>query len=461
MRSQKPRHETLGYTALSFLLTLFLIFFYIQNAFAAETYSLEDLYKIALERSERIKISEEDLFIAEMGKDKAMAALLPKLSAFWNYTDYTNDKYSSSGSVIQPNNSASWGLRLDQSFTLSGREVAGLGISKENIQRNRYDLHAVKEEYLLGVSVSYYEVLRAKKALDIAKANVVRLTKHRDAANIRLKVGEVTKTALLRAEAELSGAQSEEIKAKNALELAMAVLARLAGISRGYDIKETVDSRQHSVNSKGIEPLESLKQTALSERAELKSLGLQKKIGEEQVKYTRGSYWPTLSIEGVYQKKDEYPAISTLNKESAYGGIKISIPIFEGGLRAAEVKEAEAKFRQAALIYEDKKKTIYIEVENAYLDLITQKGITEKFEAQTAYATDNYKAVSKQFEFGLANSIDVMDANTLLVTAERQLSDARYNYQLSLLRLKRSAGMLLKTVNSTRPAVVTQKIEDK
>ena len=44
--------------------------------------------------------------------------------------------------------------------------------------------------------------------------NVGRLTKHRDAASVRLKVGEVTKTALLRAEAELSGAQSEEIKAK-------------------------------------------------------------------------------------------------------------------------------------------------------------------------------------------------------------------------------------------------------
>ncbi|HBR22043.1 MAG TPA: hypothetical protein DD713_05675 [Nitrospiraceae bacterium] len=443
-----------------FLLIFSLTVFFIHNAYAVE-YSLEDLYEIALERSERIKISEEDLFIAEMGKDKARAALLPKLSGFGNYTRYTENKYSSSGTLTQPDDSKSWGMRLDQSFTLSGREVTGFSISKENIEKNKYELHAVKEEYLLGVSAAYYEVLRAKKALDIMKANVERLTKHRDAANIRLKVGEVTKTALLRAEAELSGAQSEEIRAKNALDIARVVLARIVGINGSYDIKETAGSSQHAVNSKGIEPLESLKQTALSERAELKSLGLQKKIGEAQIRYVYGSYWPTLSVEGVYSRKDEDPAASTLNKESAYGGLKINIPIFEGGLRAAEVKEAEAKFRQAALIYEDKKKTIYIEVENAYLDLITQKGITEKFEAQTAYATDNYKAVSKQFEHGLANSIDVMDANTLLVTAERQLSDAKYSYQLSILRLKRSTGMLLKTINSTKSTVVSQKIEDK
>ncbi|MDP3260332.1 MAG: TolC family protein, partial [Thermodesulfovibrionales bacterium] len=319
------------------------------------------------------------------------------------------------------------------------------------------ELHAVKEEYLLSVSASYYEVLRAKKALDIAKANVERLTKHRDAASIRLKVGEVTKTALLRAEAELSGAQSEEIKAKNALELAKAVLARIAGIERDYALK---DSRQPSVDnllspepdlvtaSCQPEPMNCFKTIALSERVELKGLELQKKIGQEQVKYTQGSHWPTLSIEGVYSRKDEDPAVSTLNKESAYGGLKISIPIFEGGLRDAEVKEAEAKQRQAELLYEDKKKSIDIEVESAYLDLITQKGIMEKFGAQLTFAKDNYKAVSKQFEFGLASSIDVMDANTLLVTAERQLTDSRYNYKLSDLRLKRAAGILLKTAES-------------
>ncbi|MFA4830550.1 MAG: TolC family protein, partial [Thermodesulfovibrionales bacterium] len=111
------------------------------------------------------------------------------------------------------------------------------------------------------------------------------------------------------------------------------------------------------------------------------------------------------------------------------------------------------------LVYEDRKKSIGIEVENAYLDLITQKAITEKFEAQAVYAEDNYKAVSKQFEYGIANSLDVMDANTLLVTAQRQLADAKYNYQLSILRLKRATGMLLKSVISSQQSVVSQNKE--
>ncbi|MDA8214755.1 MAG: TolC family protein [Nitrospiraceae bacterium] len=410
------------------------------NIYAANEYSLEDLYRIALEQSERIKISEEDLYIAERGKDKAVSVLFPKLSAFGSYTRYDKDKFSSTGAVIQPEDSTSWGLRLDQSLSLSGREITAFKISKEYIEKSKYDLHAVKEAYIFNVASAYYDVLRTKKAVEIAKSNLERLTKHRDAAATRLRVGEVTKTDLLRAEAELSGARAELVKSENNLKLAKAVLARVVGLNGSFDIKEAADSKQYTVDN-----LDSFKQTAFAERAELKVVELQKKIAEEQVGYSKGAYWPTLSIEGVYTKKDENPASTFLNKESIYGGIKLNFPFFEGGLRKAEVAEAEAKKRQSGLVYDDLKKTIGIEVENAYLDFQTQKGVLKSLEDQLAFARDNYNSVSRQYQFGLANSIDVIDANTLLITSERQLADAAYNYQLALIRLQRVTGQMLKT----------------
>ncbi|MEW6675200.1 MAG: TolC family protein [Nitrospirota bacterium] len=443
------------------ILVIFFILTSFSNTLAQEEYSLDDLYRIALERAEEIKISEEDLYIAERGKDKALSVLLPRLSAFGNYTRYSESKISGSGWTIQPDWSELWGLRLDQSLSLSGRELTAFNISKENIEKSRYDLYAVREDYLLRVSAAYYDVLRAKKAVEIARANVERLTKHRDAARTRVRVGEVTKTTLLRAEAELSGAQSEEIKAKNGLEFVKAVLARIVGIDKAYEVKESRVKSQESEEIKDLQlpTLDLLKQLALSERVEMKSLELQRQISEEQVRYTRGAYWPTLSIEGIYSKKDEDPASPFLNKESVYGGLKLNFPFFEGGLTKAEVQEAEARQRQIELIFEDLKKTINIEVENAYLDLKTQEGVLKSFEDQLIFARDNYNAISKQFEYGLADSIDVMDANTLFVTAERQLSDARYNYQLAILRLKRATGTLLKTVISQQSTVVSQKIE--
>ena len=112
-------------------------------------YSLDDLYRIALKRSEKIKISEEDLYIAERTKEKALSVLVPRFSAFGNYTRYSEEKTAADTvTLIQPESTTAWGLRFDQSFTLNGKELIALEISKNSIKKSKYDLNAVKEAYL-------------------------------------------------------------------------------------------------------------------------------------------------------------------------------------------------------------------------------------------------------------------------------------------------------------------------
>jgi outer membrane protein len=437
-----------------------------QDVSASDEYSLEDLYRIALERSEKIKISGEEVYVSESGKDKALSALLPKFSAFWDYTRYTEQKFFTQAVppfVIQPQYSATWGLRLDQSVSLSGREITAFKISQKNIEKSNYDLSAVRENYLFEVSSAYYDVLRAKSAVEIAESNVERLAKHRDAAAIRLKAGEVTKTALLRAQAELSGARSELVKAENSLKLARAILARLVGLNDDYKLKGAAESSDLGILApdNGRSTVANLRGIAMSERAELKAIGLQKEIADDQVKYARGTYWPSLSIEGVYSRLKVEPSSPFFIDETIYGALNLNFPFFEGGLRRAEVRESEARQRQAVLALEDLKKDITIEVENAYLDFMTQKGVLKSLEDQLTFAKDNYNAVSRQFEFGFADSIEVMDANTLLVTAGKQLANAKYDYQLSILRVERASGTLLKTVMKQQsPAIDKNVIEE-
>jgi len=426
-----------------------------QDLFAAEEYSLEDLYRIALERSEQVGISEQNLVIAKRGKEKALSYLLPGISAFGEYMQYSEDKEVSSGIgsfTIQPKSSTLWGVSIGQSFSLGGKEITNFRISQQAIESNEYDLYTTKEAYILRVAESFYNVLQDSKAVEIARENVRRLTKYRDDARIRLQVGEVTKTALLRAEAELSGAQSELIRTENVLNLAKAVLARVVGIGGDFSLKESANTENLSTGealySNELEPLSSLKAEAMQERSELKSNHIQKLIAEEQIRYAKGSYWPTLSVEGGYIRSDEDPSSPFFNDESIYGMLRIDFPLFEGGLRKAEVGEAEAKKKQADLTYNDLKKQIDIEVESAYLVLQTQIGTLKSLEDQLKFARENYDAVSRQFTFGLANSIDVIDANTLLLESERQLNRAQYNYKLFLLALKRATGTLLKTVLS-------------
>ncbi len=405
---------------------------------SAEEYSLEDLYRIALARSEKLKVAEENLSISEIGREKALSYLLPRMTATGGLTQYSEKRYNSAGSLTQPESASSWGVRLDETLSTNGRELTALEISRQGITKSRYDLRAVREDYLLRyVAAAYYNVLMARKNLDIADSNLDRLQKYREATEKRLRIGEVTKTVLLRAEGELSGAKSDRLQALNALDLATAVLASNVGIKGTFSLRETPMAETE------LQAVDRFREQAFAARADLKSLEVQKQIAAGQIKYAEGAFWPTVSLSGVYTGSDQSPGTSSLNRESIYGGVALNFPFFEGGLRKAELSEAKARERQAVLQYEDYKKGIDIEVQSAYLDLATQKGILQFLNDQLAFARDNYNAVARQFEFGLSTSLDVLDANTLLVSAERKAASALYSYRLAQLKMKKATGTLL------------------
>jgi len=432
---------------------ILLAFWLIPSGLSAEEFSLADLCRSALQTAERIKYSEENIKIAEAGKSKSLSYLLPRLTTFAGLTSFTESKYGDTksivaggssipfpGSLIQANTVGTWGIRLDETLSLGGREFTSYRISGENLDRSRFETYALKEDYLLAVALAYYNVLKARKSLEIADANVERLAKYQAAAEKRLRVGEVTRTVLLRAEAELSGALSEQMTARNLLALAMAQLKRIAGLEGEVQLKDDPPA------STDLPAVSTFQAVALSERSDLKGLDIQKKQAEEQIRYAKGANWPSLSLSGVYSGLDQSPQSSTMNRESIYATIVLNFPIFEGGLRVAEIREARSKEKQSGYLYEDLKKTIEIEVQSAYLDLMTQKATLKFLQDQLVFARDNYQAIARQFELGLVNSIDVIDANTLLVSAEQKLSDAGYNYQMAIIRIKKAAGVLFKEI---------------
>ena len=418
---------------------LFLLLSTAPASLFAEEYSLEDLYRIALVRSEVLKVAEENLVLAGLGKDEAYSYLMPRLTATGGLTQYSEKKFTASGSILQPEYGSSWGVQLNETVSLSGRELTALGISKQFVTKSTLDLTAIREDYLLRfVAVAYYNVLVAKRVLEIADSNLERLGKYRDAAEKRLRIGEVTKTALLRAEGELSGAKSDRLQALNGLELAMDILARNVGIKEAFTLKEGAAAEGD------VPAVNVFKERAFTMRADLKSLEVQKQIAADQIKYAEGAFWPTASAAAGYAGADQYPSTPSLNRGSIYGSLALNFPLFEGGLRRAQVSEAKARERQASLFYEDLKKSIGIEVQTAYLDLVTQKGILQFLDDQLAFARDNYQAVARQYDFGLSNSLDVLDANTLLVSAQTKTVSAAYNYRLALLRMKKATGTLLR-----------------
>ncbi|HON58457.1 MAG TPA: TolC family protein [Smithella sp.] len=406
----------------------------------AQEYTLEEIYQRALKHSEKIDMVRENIYLAQMNKDKALSLLIPRVTAYGTYNLFSEDKYASSGILIQPEQTGNWGIRADQNFSLSLRELDALKIADQSVAKSEYELNAAQADFILAVASAYYDVLKAQKTQGIAVANLERLSQYHRFVEKRVKVGELTRTALLRAEGELSGARADYLKAGNALQLARAALIRLTDIEDDFQLKE------EKPYLSDVCLVDDLRKTAYEARPDLKGYEIQISMASRQVQYSRGAFWPSMGLFAVYNRADQDPPGATLNRESVFGGVSLTFPLFEGGLRLAEFREAKARERQAKLAYEDLRKNIDVELRAGCLDLATMKGSLKFLEDQLVFARDNYNAVLKQFENGLATSLDVMDANTLLLTAEKNVAEALYNYQLASLKVRKSSGTLLRMV---------------
>jgi outer membrane protein TolC len=86
---------------------------------------------------------------------------------------------------------------------------------------------------------------------------------------------------------------------------------------------------------------------------------------------------------------------------------------------------------------------IDLDVTRAGLSLEAVTRVLESRQDQHRFAAKNFEMVSKQFTFGLATNLDVLDANQTLIEAERDVIAGTYDRHLAILELQRSAGRFL------------------
>jgi len=421
------------------VLLVSIIFFIIPcltPAYCQPTYSLYELARLANTQSQTINIARDDVYIARQEKVRALSVLIPKLTTYGSMTEYKNDNIAAPDTLTL-------GVKLTQSFTLNGKELIALDVTKKSIQGKEFSLESIRSQYLLQVAQAYYNILSAQRYLEIAQSDVKRLTSHKDAVKEKLSVGNVTKTDLYRAKAELSKSLTELVKAKNGVLQAKAVLHNLVEIEDDYNLqKDCIEDIENYECT-----LEDIQSYALKNRAEIKESKKNLEIARKTVKFKKSDYWPAISLEAGYKETDiSYDSSSTTVKydtEDAYLSGQLVFTLYDGGLRRAQIRQALADLRKAqnALALQEKK--ILLDSKISFLDYKTAKSTLLNLHDELKSARENFNAVQMQFKYGMADSIDMMDANTLLVTAQRRISDARYTYYLSVLKILYTRGDLI------------------
>jgi outer membrane protein len=334
---------------------------------------------------------------------------------------------------------------VEQPLYSGGKNRAGRRIAQRQIEAAGKDLRLNREAVLLRVADVFYAVLRAQKNAEIQTRNVERLKEHRRLAELRYKVGEVTESILLRAEAELASATADLVSRERDVAVAKRELALLTGLSGDIEIVEP------AVPDVPGESMAQLLEAAQASRDEVQRSRLDERIAEDRVSFARGNFLPTLGLEGEYSRRKQDPRPNFFIEENWRVAATIDIPLFEGGLRKAEYRQAKSRLEQSHLQTAKLSKDIDLEVTRAGLGLEAVSRALDSRQEQLRFSKKNYEMVSKQFTFGLATNLDVLDANQTLIEAERDVIAATYDRHLAILEVQRSVGRFLAEAEEAMP----------
>lgn len=423
--------------------------------------TLEEAYRLALGNEEQIKIAEHELTKAQILPWRAVTLMTPRAAIDGTFTRNKNEiafvrqadgstgggggttgnPFGGTTSVIRPLESWQGNFVLTQPI-FQPSFLPTLRLGREAVKQSTQRYGFTIREVLFGVVRAYYDTLRSREQVRVA-SDTLHLTKDElRQAEARFRVGEVTKTDVLRAEVEVARSERAVIANHNTLQLTRATLARAVGVPGVVRVVEPTPPV-----SRG-EGYERLLEDALARRQDLRAQVAAIEVAQERKNQVLARYAPQVNTQWVYPRLDT-PTFANRDKFWVLT-LNFQVPIFDGGVRELDLQEQNENLTQAQLQLDLLKKNVGIEVRQALLNVQTLEATLETLKKEVTLAQENYKITSKQYGVGLATSLDVNTALNTLNQVRTQLIDQTYAYQVALIGLDHATGLFAQDQVSQR-----------
>jgi outer membrane protein TolC len=180
---------------------------------------------------------------------------------------------------------------------------------------------------------------------------------------------------------------------------------------------------------------------ARRDRADARVAEANSRAAELGIAVTRASYFPTVSLLGVYSHAISAATFGSA-AASAYVGLSLDWNLWDWGKRAAEVEGSRAVSRQARLTQGALADQIAVDSRARWQAARTAQATLEVAARGLAAAVEAQRLQAARFAQGAATTVEVVDAETALASAQAQAVIGRYQYLVAWMALSREVGAL-------------------
>ena len=401
--------------------------------------TLTDAVSRALRSNLGLVDSEEEHAQSRAARMRALAAILPQLSA-----SLTGDFRTFPVNTIG-------GQKLDLPNMIPAYNYQLAVLSYHQNVLDISALHAIKAEHaeemasvasladarnivVLAAASGYLQVLASQSHVRTAEAAVASARALESLLKDRVQREVSPDIDAIRASVARESAEQQFALAQVRLEKDKLGLARIIGLS--VDQKFVLTTKLGFCATPN-DDLDALIHEATTARQDLKAAAAQVEFAKEEVRVQRAQRLPSLEVSSNAGEVG-------VNFGHAYGTYevegRVSVPIFTGRRIESQVLTAEANSRRREAEYKDLEERTHYDVRSALLDLRAASTSVEVSHRNLDLATEGLRQAKDRYDAGVSNSLELIQAQQTLAIAEDNDIESIYAHNLAKLMLIRATG---------------------
>lgn len=395
--------------------------------------TLENCIQIALGNNPQIAMAIDDTLAADARIKQVWSNYFPTLSWQTGYTRIRQLQLSDAiGSNLEYNYYLMGQISLQQMLYDFGVTQNQATVRKLDYKAYKKSFEATVNEVIYQTKDAYYNLLYAYENKRVAQDTVDKYQLFYNQAKAFYQSGMNPKVDVTIAETNLSNAKLNLIQADNSVNLAIAKLNNVMGVPymEKYEVPERLQFKPVNIT------FEEAIDIARESRPELKMAEIKVEEANQTLKLAKKSYFPTISLEGQYQRGGRH-----INSNYGFNaGAYLTFPAVNGMLIRNEIKEARYLYDKEISNAKNTQNAIYLEIQNAYLKLEEKRSQLPVTVLQVKQAKENYELSYGRYRVGEGSPTELKDAENFYEQAQLNYYTALYQYNSAKAQLEKAIG---------------------
>ena len=347
------------------------------------------------------------------------ASGLPSVNGTVTHTEFVDP---SNNSFLAPQRNLSANVQLGIPIYSGGSVKNGIKAAKERVAAGQANLRATESAVFSQVVAAYMDVIRNEAIVGLSTNQVEVLSVNLQATEDRFEIGDLTRTDIAQSQSRLAVAQSDLRSAQANLISARETYIQLVGLAP--------DNLQPPPPLPGLpDTVQAAVFSALENNPDLIAAKESAEAAGYDVKVAGAGRLPSVSLFANRDYSNFYgsPAVRIASEFTANAGVRLTVPIFQGGRTAALQRQASARASAAFEQIIAAERNVIAQVRAAYSSWQAANAIIESSQTAVAAAELSLEGTRAENSIGNRTILDVLNAEQELLSARVQLVTARRN----------------------------------